>query len=378
MSAPLDHSNQPVPHRKAAGTRLVLSPLEPLVEGGPSEEFERSIQGRIAEGHRHLVVDLSGVKRIDAGGIRALVRGHTTTRRHGGSFRLVHVNAEVRAFLDTARLGDVFTILDSLEEAQVRPWPWRTLALAGAAAALCGGLFAIGTWVLPPERLIPSELDLGTSGATAPPGAPFLALFKLTAAAAIALLITLVHRPLANEHPDSRTMEQAQMLLCVAGALVMIIIGNSVARAFGVAGAASIIRFRTPIEDPKDTTLLFLLLGLGMASGLGAFAVAGLGTGFLCMFLLLLDRLPSDGKLRVLMVELTADGREFPTVPVETVFVRAGVIYEARDVSQSKESTVRYQLSVERRVSLEDLSAQLSATPGVKSVAWKKVKKGTS
>ena len=272
----------------------------------------------------------------------------------------------------------MFTILDSLEEAQVRPWPWRTLALAGAAAALCGGLFAIGTWVLPPERLIPSELDLGTSGATAPPGAPFLALFKLTAAAAIALLITLVHRPLANEHPDSRTMEQAQMLLCVAGALVMIIIGNSVARAFGVAGAASIIRFRTPIENPKDTTLLFLLLGLGMASGLGAFAVAGLGTGFLCMFLLLLDRLPSDGKLRVLMVELTADGREFPTVPVETVFVRAGVIYEARDVSQSKESTVRYQLSVERRVSLEDLSAQLSATPGVKSVAWKKVKKGTS
>jgi hypothetical protein len=60
------------------------------------------------------------------------------------------------------------------------------------------------------------------------------------------------------------------------------------------------------------------------------------------------------------------------------VFARNGVIYEARDVSQSKESTVKYQLSVDRRVSLEELSAQLSSAPGVKSLAWKKVKKGTA
>jgi anti-anti-sigma factor len=377
VSATLDPSIQPVPNRKGAGTRLVLSPLEPLIEGGPAEEFEHSIQARITEGYRHLIVDLSGVSRIDDSGIRALVRGHTTARRHGGSFRLAHVNADVRAFLDTAKLGDVFTIADSVAEAQTREWPWRMFALGGAAAALCGGLFAIGTFWLPPEALIP-EVDFGTQSAAAPPGAPFVALLKLTAAAGIALLITLVHRPLSTEHPDSRAMEQAQMLLCVAGALVMIIIGNSVARAFGVAGAASIIRFRTPVEDPKDITILFLLMGLGMAAGLGAFAIAGLGTGFLCVFLVLLDRLPSDRTPRVLMVELKADGREFPTVPVETVFARNGVIYEARDVSQSKESTVKYQLSLDRRTSLDELSAQLSAAPGVKSVAWKKAKKGTS
>ena len=64
-------------------------------------------------------------------------------------------------------------------------------------------------------------------------------------------------------------MEQAQTLLCVSGAMMMIIIGNSLARAFGIAGAASIIRFRTPVDDPKDVTILFLLMGLGMSSGLG-------------------------------------------------------------------------------------------------------------
>jgi anti-anti-sigma factor len=377
VSATLDPTIPPERDRQGAG-RLVLSPSEPLIEGGAAEEFEHSIQARIREGYRHLVVDFSGVSRIDSAGIRALVRGYTTAKRHGGSFRLAHVNAEVRGFLDDAKLSGVFPILGSVAEAQAREWPWRTVGIVAAAAAFCTGLFVIGTVWLPPASLVPSGLDLGNGGIAKPPGQPFLALLKLTAAAGIALLITTIHRPVSTEHPHSRSMEQAQMLLCVAGAMVMIIIDNSVARAFGVAGAASLIRFRTPVEDPKDITILFLLMGLGMATGLGAFAVAGLGTGFLCVFLLLLDRLPSDRKPRVLMVELKADSREFPTVPVESVFARHGIIYETRDVSQGKESTVKYQLAIERQLALEDLGAQLSAIPGVKAVAWKKVKKGTS
>ena len=47
-------------------------------------------------------------------------------------------------------------------------------------------------------------------------------------------------------------------------------------------------KFRTPVEDPKDVTILFLLKGLGMSAGLGAFAVVGLGTAFLCGMLLVL------------------------------------------------------------------------------------------
>lgn len=376
MSVTVDPSRPPAHTRRRAG-HLVLSPHEPLVEGGAAEEFEHSIHARFAEGYRHVVVDCSAVDRIDTAGIRALVRGHTSAKRRGGSFRLANVSANVRAFLNDAKLGGVLEILDSVAEAQTREWPWRTFMLVVAAVAFCAGLYAMGTLWFPPETLVPSQLNLGTEAA-APPGRPFLALLKLLVAAGIALLVTAVHRPVSSEQSYSRSMEQAQILLCVAGAMVMIIIDNSVARAFGVAGAAAIIRFRTPVEDPKDTTILFLLLGLGMAAGLGAFAVAGLGAGFLCLFLLMLDRLPSDRKPRELMIELKAHGREFPTVLVESLFARDGIIYEARDVSQGRESTVKYQLAVDRRVSLEDLTAQLSGIPGVKSVAWKKVKKNTS
>jgi anti-anti-sigma factor len=354
----------------------VLSPHEPLVEGGAAEEFERRVQALFADGHRHLVVDLGGVARIDDAAIRAFVRGYTTARRLGGSFRLAAANADVRAFLQTARLDTVFPILDSLDRSQIREWPWRTIALVTAGSAFCSALVWGGTAWFGPASAVPAQLDFGLEDTALPASQPFLALLELVIAALIGLLVTVVHRPTLRDQPLSRSMVQAQVLLCVAGAMVMIIIGNSLVRAFGIAGAASIIRFRTPVEDPKDITILFLLMGLGMAAGLGAFAVAGLATAFLCVVLLVLDHLPSEEKPRAMIVELVAEGREFPTVHVESVFARNGIIFEPRDVSQGKEAAVKYHVALDKRLSLDELSAQLTGgAAAIKSVAWKNAKK---
>jgi len=364
------------PRRRGTGP-LVLSPNEPLVEGGAAEECERRVQTLLGEGHRHLIVDLGGVARIDSAAIRAFVRGYTTARRLGGSFRLAAANADIRAYLQTARLDAVFPVLDTVERGQVREWPWRVFALVAAGAAFCLTLVWGGMAWSDVLSTIPGEVDVGLDDTARPVGPPFLALLKLVIAAGIGVLVTVVHRPSMRDKPAGRSMEHAQILLCVSGAMVMIIIGNSVARAFGIAGAASIIRFRTPIEDPKDITILFLLMGLGMATGLGAVAVAGLATAFLCVFLLVLDHLPSQDKPRAMVVELVAEGREFPTVHVESVFARNGIIFEPRDVSQGKEATVKYHVALDRRLSLDELSAQLTGgAPGIKSVAWQHSKKG--
>jgi anti-anti-sigma factor len=364
------------PKRRGTGAPLVLSPTEPLVEGGAAEELERSIQRLIADGHLHLVVDLGGVPRIDGGGVRALVRGFTTARRVAGSFRLARANEDVRAFLKAAHLDTIFPISETLQEAQARAWPWRTVGFIAAGAVFCLALVWGGNAALPSTLGIPPELTTGAGSTPLTVSQPFLALLKLVVAALIGLFITFVHRPTARDKPLTRSMEQAQVLLCVSGAVVMIIIGDSIARAFGIAGAASIIRFRTPVEDPKDITILFLLMGLGMAAGLGAFAVAGLATAFLCVLLFALDRMPSDQRPREMVVELVAEGRDFPVVHVESVFARNGVIFEPRDVSQGKEAAVKYHVSMDRRLSLEDLSAQLSAgAAALSSVVWKNPKK---
>ena len=183
------------------------------------------------------------------------------------------------------------------------------------------------------------------------------------------MLVTAVHRTYRNEREANPTLDQAQVLLCIAGALMMILIGSSVARAFGIAGAASIIRFRTPIEDARDITVLFILMGLGMAAGLGGFALAGLGTLFLCAMLPILNMFSSQ-KPRMMLVEVTASGREFPFDSVQQVFALSNVTFEPREVSQGEQASVEYMVTLPHNASLEDLSSQLAAGKGIQTVSW--------
>ncbi len=64
------------------------------------------------------------------------------------------------------------------------------------------------------------------------------------------------------------------LVLCgmVIGA-VMMIIGSNIARAFSLVGALSIIRFRNAVKDPRDVAYIFLVMGVGMASGTGFYMI---------------------------------------------------------------------------------------------------------
>lgn len=221
------------------------------------------------------------------------------------------------------------------------------------------------------------HLDLG--GGKELPVHPFAELLKLVTAALIGIVVTTVHKRYHRDKPLPRSLLQAQVLLCVAGAMVMVIIGNSVARAFGVAGAAGIIRFRTPVEDPKDTTILFLLVGLGMACGVGLLEVAGMGTAFLCLVLVVLDRF-GETKARYMILSLVASGRDFPDEHVHRVLGASVDGYEAREVIHGNEALVRYNVTMTAHTPLGWLSQELMAggNAGIKSVSWSEPsKKGT-
>lgn len=358
----------------------MLSPQVALLAGGAAEAFEKDIQQLFRRGQRHIIIDMSGVPAIDSAGIRALVRGHTSAQRLRGGLRLAAARTAVLETLELSRLASIFEIYDSVEAARRATVPWRRLAILASGAALCSVLVWAGlTWPLQLTGLDPvteSALQAGEKVSTIPfhRMQPFVELAKLVAAVLIGALVSAVHQPVSRDRP--RSLEQAQTLLCVSGAMMMIIIGNSLARAFGIAGAAGIVRFRTPVDDPKDVTILFLLMGLGMAAGLGAFAVAGLGTAFLCLTLLILDHVASQNS-RSLSVEISAPGRVFPTAHVESVLVRNGVVFEPREISQGKNDvTVKYHTWLDARASLDELSAQLMTEgAGVSSVSWDQVKR---
>jgi uncharacterized membrane protein YhiD involved in acid resistance len=200
---------------------------------------------------------------------------------------------------------------------------------------------------------------------------------SLLAAACIGILVVAVQRWTRREHPLTRSMEQAHVLLCLAGALTMLIVGDSLPRAFGIAGAAAIVRFRTPVEDPRDITVLFLLMALGMSAGLGLASVAAVGTLFVCACLLLLRHSQSEPP-RSMKVALVAEGRQFPTTHVSKVFAAHQIAVEPLEFSHGAHAAVRYRAFMGRETSLDEVSAQLlnGGTVGITSVSWEASKKG--
>ncbi|WP_224245916.1 DUF4956 domain-containing protein [Hyalangium gracile] len=89
-------------------------------------------------------------------------------------------------------------------------------------------------------------------------------------------------------------MIQAQVLLCAAAAVITVVIGNSVAKAFGLVGLGGFVRFRSGLKDPRDAAILFLVIGLGMACGHGSLGVAAVGTAFVAALLLVMDLVNKD------------------------------------------------------------------------------------
>lgn len=364
---------------QAAGGHLVLTPRQPLVAGGAAEDFEASVKRLLGQGYRHLIADLNAVTAIDSAGIRALVRAHTSAGRIGGSFGIARPTAHTRDLLRTARLDSVLSVYDSIGEAKARPFAWRDTLVLLAGAVVCLGIAAIGlVWRAGDGAVVANPLaapEASTPYPALPWGYPVSELVQLASAAVIAVFVTHVQKVHQRDRPLNRSMEQAQVLLCVAGALIMIIIGNSLARAFGIAGAAGIIRFRTPVEDPKDVTVLFILMGLGMACGIGALQIAALGALFLAAAIVVLDHIVAV-KPRIMNVEMTAAGREFPLAHVVSVFGQFGVTWEPREFTQGAEAEMTYHATLPPHVSIDQVTESLLAGgAGLASVSWQPSKK---
>lgn len=72
----------------------------------------------------------------------------------------------------------------------------------------------------------------------------------------------------------SQSFTHTILLVTVIVAIVMMVIGGSLSRAFALVGALSIIRFRTVIKDTRDTSFVFAALAVGMAAGTSNYFLA--------------------------------------------------------------------------------------------------------
>lgn len=107
---------------------------------------------------------------------------------------------------------------------------------------------------------------------------------NILAAVVIGVLLSVVYRFTHKGLSYSQSFAQTIVFVTMIVAIIMMVIGGSLARAFALVGALSIIRFRTVLKDTKDMSYIFGALALGMAAGtsnyflatLGAFSISGL------------------------------------------------------------------------------------------------------
>jgi uncharacterized membrane protein YhiD involved in acid resistance len=133
--------------------------------------------------------------------------------------------------------------------------------------------------------------------------------------------------------PRTPPVIQTQIILAVVGALVMLIVGSSLARAFGIVGAAGLIRYRARIEDPKDAAVMLSTLGVGLASGVGLHLLAAFATLFVLGVLWIIESMEEGRQHFDLTIKADDAARLRPAV--ERALARNGVGYELRTSSES-------------------------------------------
>jgi uncharacterized membrane protein YhiD involved in acid resistance len=195
-------------------------------------------------------------------------------------------------------------------------------------------------------------------------------LLRLVLAAVLGAIVAFRpwRRLFKGAQPPTIETSQAQTLIAVAGALMVAVIGDSMARAFGLVGLGAFIRFRSGIKDPRDAAVMFIMIGIGMACGLGLIPMAIVAT---CFGIAVLAMFDATGKARPRRVKLgieVSDPRE--ALPrIRAVFPRARVLGAPNANPDRGRVVLELTASedVDAAAILEALEAQ--GVPGIRNVA---------
>jgi uncharacterized membrane protein YhiD involved in acid resistance len=135
---------------------------------------------------------------------------------------------------------------------------------------------------------------------------PGQAIRNLGMALTCGLLVAGFYRLAIQHRAGYRTFAGALIAMAMITAVVIMVIENNLARAFGLVGAMSIIRFRTAVKDIQDIVFIFFALAMGMSCGVGMYAVSLIGSLAVGTILVTVARVqPVGGRRREYLLQFT-------------------------------------------------------------------------
>jgi len=193
---------------------------------------------------------------------------------------------------------------------------------------------------------------------------------------ATALGAALAFRPRRRGTPPrSAPVIETQIVLAVVGATVMLVVGSSLARAFGIVGAANLIRYRAKIDDPKDAVVMLSTLSMGLCCGVELYGLAFFATVFLLGVLWAVESIEPE-LTKHFELKITAGDPAALRNDIESILRRYHVKFEMRSLGP-KEIVYDSELPLHTRTDRIANAILSIGKNGETEVAWeeKKAKK---
>jgi uncharacterized membrane protein YhiD involved in acid resistance len=197
---------------------------------------------------------------------------------------------------------------------------------------------------------------------------------------AVACLCSLIHIGLyrAMYHGPGYSMSflNSLVLISLLTALVIMVIGDSLARAFGLVGAMSIIRFRTAVKETLDIAHIFFSLAIGMTAGVGLHGAAVAGTllvGSVYVLLVRFNVFVADHDQYVVQLTLASGGEGSPGSPPPhsealEKYCRRTTLVNVKSLGVGNDVEVSYFVTPKRGSAMTGLLHALKQCEGVHSV----------
>ena len=169
---------------------------------------------------------------------------------------------------------------------------------------------------------------------------------RLPMAAALASVLAL--RPRRRGTPPRQpAVIQTQIILAIVGAVVMLVVGSSLARAFGIVGAAGLVRYRAKIADPKDAGVMLSTLAVGLASGVGLWMLAAFGTVFIVSVLWIVESFEPKA-LQLFSLTVKAKDPAALKPKIEQLLTRYRIDHQLRTATK-EEVTFEVHIPIDRK-----------------------------
>jgi hypothetical protein len=215
-----------------------------------------------------------------------------------------------------------------------------------------------------------------------------LSLIIVTVRLALATLFSamLAFRPRKSGSFRRRNLfvAQTQILLAVVGAALMMIVGDSAARAFGIFAAVSLVRFRTNISDPKEITVLLVSLAVGLATGVGRWELAAVLSLFVLVLLWALEFRESKLVYRSMELKVTTRNIIRTHEAIRSILTKHRFSSELRTLNREDEDEplgeVVFCVEMSPLVSTDVLSDEILSSDhdNIDSIEWSQSKKAVS